>query len=154
MNWINAFFRSLVWVGGAVFYAYLKTRGAGLLSIRTDAIGWLGVCLLTAGLILHLWSNIELARHDDAEALAVSATYALVRNPIYLAGLSLLAGAGLIYSPWGFAEAVFLLFMFIFFHVRVIYFEEPSLRKAYGERYEEYCRRVPRWLPALWPRSH
>jgi len=31
----------------------------------------------------------------------------------------------------------------------VLVFEEPELRRTFGAEYEEYCRRVPRWLPRL-----
>jgi protein-S-isoprenylcysteine O-methyltransferase Ste14 len=29
----------------------------------------------------------------------------------------------------------------------VVFYEEPTLRRKFGAEYEEYCRRVPRWLP-------
>ena len=31
----------------------------------------------------------------------------------------------------------------------VLLFEEPELRHKFGAEYEEYCRRVPRWLPGF-----
>jgi protein-S-isoprenylcysteine O-methyltransferase Ste14 len=31
------------------------------------------------------------------------------------------------------------------FHLYVLLFEEPRLRKRFGESYNEYCRTVPRW---------
>jgi protein-S-isoprenylcysteine O-methyltransferase Ste14 len=32
-------------------------------------------------------------------------------------------------------------------HLLTVYREEPELRAAFGEGYERYCERVPRWLP-------
>ena len=32
-------------------------------------------------------------------------------------------------------------------HLLVVHVEEPELRRRFGPSYEEYCRRVPRWLP-------
>ena len=29
----------------------------------------------------------------------------------------------------------------------VLLYEEPVLRRKFGAEYENYCRRVPRWLP-------
>jgi protein-S-isoprenylcysteine O-methyltransferase Ste14 len=29
----------------------------------------------------------------------------------------------------------------------VLFYEEPTLRVKFGGEYEEYCRRVHRWLP-------
>jgi protein-S-isoprenylcysteine O-methyltransferase Ste14 len=33
------------------------------------------------------------------------------------------------------------------FHLFVVLYEEPHLRRKFGRDYEDYCRRVPRWLP-------
>jgi len=29
----------------------------------------------------------------------------------------------------------------------VLFIEEPALKRKFGAEYEEYCLRVPRWLP-------
>jgi protein-S-isoprenylcysteine O-methyltransferase Ste14 len=34
-------------------------------------------------------------------------------------------------------------------HLAVVQIEEPELRKRFGASYEDYCRKVPRWLPRL-----
>jgi protein-S-isoprenylcysteine O-methyltransferase Ste14 len=34
----------------------------------------------------------------------------------------------------------------LFFHLMVVFFEEPHLRATRGRSYELYCRAVPRWL--------
>jgi protein-S-isoprenylcysteine O-methyltransferase Ste14 len=34
-------------------------------------------------------------------------------------------------------------------HLFVVFYEEPTLRKKFGNDYEEYCRNVRRW----WPRG-
>jgi protein-S-isoprenylcysteine O-methyltransferase Ste14 len=36
-------------------------------------------------------------------------------------------------------------------HVQVTRIEEPLLRKRYGQAYDEYCARVPRWIPRWRP---
>jgi protein-S-isoprenylcysteine O-methyltransferase Ste14 len=33
------------------------------------------------------------------------------------------------------------------FHMLIVFFEEPALRNTFGSEYEEYCRKVPRWMP-------
>jgi len=33
-------------------------------------------------------------------------------------------------------------------HLLVVLVEEPELRQRFGEQFDTYCRRVPRWLPA------
>lgn len=152
----NAVIRSCVWLGAALLLAYLKKPdGPGLLAVRTDAIGALGGALLLAGLALHFWSNATLARGEGkgavATAVVVDGPFRYVRNPIYLAAVPLLFGIYLMYArgtamlPDFVAAAI----VMAFFHQAVVHVEEPGLRKRYGAAYEEYCRRVPRWIPRL-----
>jgi protein-S-isoprenylcysteine O-methyltransferase Ste14 len=35
------------------------------------------------------------------------------------------------------------------FHLFVLIYEEPTLRKSYGPQYEQFCTNVPRWIPRL-----
>lgn len=155
MSWTNALLRSVVWLGAAGVYAYLKKpAGASLSAIRLDAPGWLGASLVGAGLGLHCWSNVVLARAEPAAgqapaALVAAGPYRFVRNPIYLAGISLLLGVGLLYAPWRAADLVAPVVLLAFFHLRIVRFEEPALRKRFGASYDDYCGRVPRWLPRL-----
>ena len=37
--------------------------------------------------------------------------------------------------------------MLLIAHTFVILYEEPTLRRQFGESYEEYRRTVPRWIP-------
>jgi protein-S-isoprenylcysteine O-methyltransferase Ste14 len=32
------------------------------------------------------------------------------------------------------------------FHLFVVLYEEPTLRRSFGAAYERYCERVPRWI--------
>ena len=49
---MNAALRSIVWLGAVLWLAYLKKPdGAGILAVRTDAIGWIGGGLLVAGIV-------------------------------------------------------------------------------------------------------
>ena len=150
--WINAALRSVIWLGVAVGWAYLKKPdGASLLAVRTDAIGWLGGGIVLAGLALHFWSSATLARGERQGAAAstpvTDGPFRYVRNPIYLAGITLLLGVGLLYSPWRAVDLGLPLLLLVYFHVAVVRVEEPELRRRFSSKYEEYCERVPRWLP-------
>ena len=71
--WINALLPSIIWLGGAGFYAYLKKpAGVSVLEVRTDAPGWLGAGLLGAGFALHCWSTVVLAGHGSARGQAAT----------------------------------------------------------------------------------
>ncbi|HVJ26244.1 MAG TPA: isoprenylcysteine carboxylmethyltransferase family protein [Vicinamibacterales bacterium] len=150
--WINASLRSIIWLGAAVTLAYFKKPdGASLVAVRTDVIGWLGMGLVLAGLSLHFWSSATLGRGERDEAAAsapvTDGPFRYVRNPIYLAGITLLLGVGLLYSPWRAMDLGLPLLLLLYFHVAVVQVEEPELRRRFGSKYDEYCERVPRWLP-------
>ena len=151
--WINAALRSVIWLGAAVGLAYFKKPdGASLLAVRTDALGWLAGGIALAGLGLHLWSTATLGRGERRGAAAstpvTDGPFRYVRNPIYLAGVTLLLGVGLLYSPWRAVDVGLPLLLLLYFHVAVVRVEEPELRRRFGAKYEDYCERVPRWLPA------
>ena len=39
--------------------------------------------------------------------------------------------------------------VFTGFHLFVLLYEEPAHRRRFGAEFDEYCRRVPRWIPRL-----
>jgi protein-S-isoprenylcysteine O-methyltransferase Ste14 len=83
------------------------------------------------------------------ERLVVTGAYRYVRNPMYLAVLSAIVGQGLLLGQTvllGYAALVALL---VVSFVRL--YEEPALRRQFGEEYESYRRAVPGWLPRLHP---
>lgn len=43
--------------------------------------------------------------------------------------------------------SVWLMFFWRFAHYQAMRIEEPRLRARFGEAYEQYCGKVPRWLP-------
>lgn len=152
--WVNAALRSIIWLGAAVGLAYFKKPdGASLLAVRTDAIGWLGAGIVLVGLALHSWSSATLARGERQGPAAgtpvTDGPFRYVRNPIYLAGITLLLGVGLLYAPWRTVDFGLPLLLLLYFHVAVVRVEEPELRRRYGSKYEEYWERVPRWFPQL-----
>lgn len=83
------------------------------------------------------------------ETLVVSGLYRYVRNPMYVAVVSIILGQALLLgnsSLLGYAAIVWLLF-----HVFVLVYEEPTLRRSYGESYAAYRANVRRWLPRMTP---
>jgi protein-S-isoprenylcysteine O-methyltransferase Ste14 len=81
------------------------------------------------------------------EHLVVRGVFKYVRNPGYVAVLSLVVGQALLFgSAWLLAYAAAL---GLGFHLFVVFYEEPTLRAQFGEEYEAYCRRVPRWMPRV-----
>jgi protein-S-isoprenylcysteine O-methyltransferase Ste14 len=82
--------------------------------------------------------------------LVVGGAFRFVRNPSYVAAVAAVVGQGfLLASPGVLAYGGLLA---LAFHLFVVGYEEPTLRRTFGADYEAYCRSVPRWLPR--PRSH
>jgi len=42
---------------------------------------------------------------------------------------------------------IYVIVVFVAFNTFVTYYEEPTLKRQFGASYEEYLKRVPRWLP-------
>lgn len=80
-----------------------------------------------------------------AESLNTSGLYSLVRNPLYWGNGLIFAGLLTVYAQ-PLALAVFILFLLLQYHF-IVLAEESFLRERYGPAYDDYCRRVGRWLP-------
>lgn len=83
--------------------------------------------------------------------LVVKGFYRYVRNPMYVAVVSMVLGEGLLFGNvhllvYGLA-AWLVTFSF------VITYEEPTLRRTFGAEYDTYRANLPRWIPRLTPWS-
>jgi protein-S-isoprenylcysteine O-methyltransferase Ste14 len=81
--------------------------------------------------------------------LVVTGLYRYVRNPMYVAVLSLIFGQGLLFGSVRLLE--YELVVWLGFFAFVLLYEEPALRRTFGKEYEEFCAHVPRWIPRLKP---
>jgi protein-S-isoprenylcysteine O-methyltransferase Ste14 len=125
--------------------------------VPQEAWGWriLAVMLIAAGLVPLGESIVRFVRVGwgtlapvvPTERLVVGGFYRYVRNPMYLGVLMLIAGQGVLF--WSSSLWEYLGVVAIAFHLFVLVYEEPTLRRKYGEDYEEFCRHVPRWVPRL-----
>jgi protein-S-isoprenylcysteine O-methyltransferase Ste14 len=79
----------------------------------------------------------------------VSGLYRYVRNPIYIAVVSIILGQALLFGDGRLLWYGALLW--VFFHVAVVMFEEPALKQTFGAEYESFRTNVPRWIPRLTP---
>jgi protein-S-isoprenylcysteine O-methyltransferase Ste14 len=78
--------------------------------------------------------------------LVTGGVYSLSRNPIYLAMLLFLTGFALLVPTW--FSFVLPVAALIGFRRQAIY-EEAYLRRAYGEAFDRYARRVGRFVPGF-----
>ena len=83
------------------------------------------------------------------KTLVVTGSYRFVRNPMYVAVVSLILGQGLLFGSG--AVLVYGLIVWGTVHAFVLVYEEPTLSGNYGEQYERYRANVRRWIPRLTP---
>lgn len=116
--------------------------------------GWV-LILAAAAVLLHAFGRFALeglgtpAPIAPTEKLVIGGIYRHVRNPMYVAVLSIILGQALLFSSWTLVAyaAVGAVVMGAF--VRL--YEEPTLSRRYSAEYETYRRNVPGWLPRLTP---
>jgi protein-S-isoprenylcysteine O-methyltransferase Ste14 len=82
-----------------------------------------------------------------AESLVTDGLYAHCRNPMYFANFFLLAGLALASNRVVFALCAVPLGLAM--HWAIVLAEEDFLRNKFGVSFDDYCRRVPRWVPRL-----
>lgn len=162
MKALSLALRSLLWTVllPGLFAGYLPWRYFGLSRahiILENPVSLIGVLMIGLGTALLLTCIWEFARSgrgtlspvDPPRDLVVKGLYRYVRNPMYLSvtvvvlGEVLLTGSRPLFIYW----AVW----FVAVNLFVIGYEEPILRRRFGESYEHYTREVRRWLPRNHP---
>ena len=107
---------------------------------------WVGACIL-------LWCVRDfyaigkgtLAPWDPPKRLVIVGLYRFTRNPMYVGVLGWVFGWSLLAcSP---VLAVYAGLLAACFHLRVIFYEEPTLAQQFGNEWKIYCASVNRWLP-------
>lgn len=85
------------------------------------------------------------APYDPPHRLVTGRLYSWLRNPMYLAVITILLGEAMFYGSA--ALLAWTVVAWILFNFFVVLYEEPSLRRRFGPAYEAYLEQVPRWLP-------
>jgi protein-S-isoprenylcysteine O-methyltransferase Ste14 len=153
-------------VGSAIFFVLAPGSTAGLVPWlltgwrHDDAVGVLdlvGGGVVLAGLVVAVAAFAQFVREGrgtpapvaPTEELVVGGLYRYVRNPMYLAVGSMIAGQAMIF------RSIPVLVWLVVFVVSVVSFvagyEEPTLRRTYGESFDRYRSAVPGWWPRLRP---
>ena len=135
---------------GWIPYALCGWRLAEAATLR-----WAGALLLLLTLPVFVDFLVRFVREGrgtpapgaDPERLVIGGAFRYMRNPGYVGVLGLIVGQSLLFaSPAVLGHAAI---MALAFHLFVVLYEEPHLRRKFGTEYEGYQGRVPRWLPRL-----
>lgn len=79
-----------------------------------------------------------------AEKLVTEGLFSHCRNPLYVGNILMLAGVGILSNSLFYVLIVLPLFLFIY--QAIVLAEENFLRNKFGQQFEEYTRKVNRWL--------
>ncbi len=160
--------RVRAWVGTLVFLVLTPGVVAGLIPWAITGWrlpwsgGWVSPVAIVAGIVISggvivlLDAFIRFARADGTPAppmptahLVVVGPYRFVRNPMYLAVLSIVLGQALLFGSVGALFYAGILLLAVVSFVRG--YEEPTLDFEYGDEYREYRRNVRGWIPRVRP---
>lgn len=140
-------------VAGAVPWLIARGVGRTLAPDRFTLIRYYaGLVIAIAGALLALYciylfmavGRGTLSPAYPTRRLVDRSVYRWSRNPMYIGILMVLAGQMLYTGYW--ELGLYALVVFGVFHLYVTRFEEPRLRRDFGDEYARYCRRVNRWL--------
>jgi len=84
---------------------------------------------------------------DPPRTLVRRGLYRAVRNPMYVGVVTVLLGESLVFNSV--CLLVYAIGLWLAFHLFVVLYEEPTLRRTFGMEYQNYCATVPRWIPRL-----
>lgn len=116
---------------------------------------WTGLSVASIGAAVYFRCAWEFAARGlgtpapiaPTKYLVTTALHRYVRNPMYIGVALVIMGEAILFRSLHVAEYAML--MLLTAHVFVVLYEEPTLQRQFGESYEEYRRKVPRWVPKL-----
>ncbi|WP_141732104.1 methyltransferase family protein [Oligoflexus tunisiensis] len=115
----------------------------------------IGLLLIMLGELFRIYSvgfigTISRTRSQSTgQRLITEGPFSFVRNPLYVANFLITLGFTVFGgSLWLLALTVVLFVVQYYF---IVAYEENLLLAKFGEEYEDYRMRVPRWIPDRWP---
>jgi len=110
-----------------------------------------GVLIFVTGATIAAWSLILFHRvsttttpGESSVKLVDSGPYRVTRNPMYVSlFIAYLGEAGMLVQVW---PVILLPLVFLYVNYIVIPLEEKRLQSDFDGEYEQYCRRVRRWI--------
>ncbi|MCE5235607.1 MAG: isoprenylcysteine carboxylmethyltransferase family protein [Clostridiaceae bacterium] len=140
----------------ALLFLYIVIASAfgfpkiGVELFHSEIMAWIGAAVCAAGILLFVYALISFGvsfrvglDEEHPGELVTTGAFSLSRNPIYTAFGLVLLGIFLIVPNY---ILLFYVFAGLWLFNRQILLEERSLKKIYGEKYTEYCKRVRRYL--------
>lgn len=105
-----------------------------------------GMILMVLGSIGRIWASLFIEGHKTKKVIT-DGPYSLIRHPLYLFSLMILLS--LFLAIKSVFIGLYLLTMFILFHIPTVLNEERVLTELHGGDYMQYKNRVSRFIPNI-----
>jgi protein-S-isoprenylcysteine O-methyltransferase Ste14 len=129
-----------------VFVAIFGWRSWSDNSITELVIESVGYLFLVSGVAMRLWATLFIGGKKSIE-LTVDGPYSLCRNPLYVGTVLLAIGASLCLENLLLLAMTLLILVPV--HAFAIIQEERLLAATFGQQFETYRSRVPRFFPSF-----
>ena len=125
----------------------------GYRNTASSPLLWTGALFLLTGSAFYFHCAWEFAVRglgtpfptSPTKHLVISGLNRYVRNPMYIGVLLAIVGQAIIFHSL--RLTIYAIGFCICVELFVLFYEEPTLLRQFGDSYEEYRRAVPRWIP-------
>jgi protein-S-isoprenylcysteine O-methyltransferase Ste14 len=117
----------------------------------------IGTLITLTGELIRLWgvswagSETRTTGTVGGTFLIISGPFAYLRNPLYLGNILIYTGIGIMsFALFPYLQIIGALFFYLQYSI-IVKEEEKYLAQIFGEEYDEYIKKVPRFLPRFTP---
>ncbi len=140
----NRIFWSRIILATTLFIAIFSDPPTYLSEWAFNLLELAGYALLAAATLWRIWCIVFIGGTKDG-VLSTIGPYSVVRNPLYIGSFAGIVGFGLAVGLPTLAAALAVLFGLLY--PAVVAEEEVRLREIFGEPFNRYCEKTPRWIP-------
>lgn len=105
-----------------------------------------GLVLIGIAMVGRLWCSLYIGGRKNNE-LVTDGPYSMTRHPLYF--FSLLGFVGIAFCTQSISFSVCVVAFFVLVYPSVIGSEEAFLKRKFGAAFDAYCKRTPRFFPAV-----
>jgi len=106
----------------------------------------IALVLLLVACLGRVWCIMYIGGQKN-NSVVTAGPYSMVRNPLYV--FSFIGAVGLVLMTHSIVIAALLLIFYIGIYPFVVAKEESNLHALFGDSYQEYCDKTPRFVPSL-----
>lgn len=111
--------------------------------VSLDVLGWIS---FMGGLMMRVWSTLYIGGRKR-QGLTTLGPYSICRNPLYVGSLLLALSVGFFLKSFLLVLAI--AGTAVFYRIWTVPAEERDLARQFGDIFEQYRRRVPRFWPSF-----